>query len=48
MMTGDGKSIGSKYGIAFTGRWVWEMKDYIDKAFMYLFDPEFLFKDYSN
>jgi hypothetical protein len=29
-MTGDGKAIGTKFGIAFTGAWVWKMKDYID------------------
>ena len=36
---GDGTSIGSKYGISFVGKWVWEMKDYIDVAFMNLFTP---------
>jgi len=27
MMTGDEKAIGSKFGITFTGRWVWRLKD---------------------
>lgn len=47
-MTGDGKAIGNKFGIAFSGRWVWGMKDYIDRSFMRLFDPNYLFKDYSK
>jgi hypothetical protein len=46
-MTGDGKAIGTKFGIAFSGRWVWEMKDYIDSGFMKLFHPEFLFDGYD-
>ena len=47
LMTGDGKAIGTKFGIAFSGRWVWEMKDYIDSGFMKLFHPEFLFDGYD-
>jgi len=43
LMTGDGIAIGSKFGIAFTGRWVWNMKDYIDVSFMNLFDRDYLF-----
>jgi len=38
LMTGDGKAIGTKFGIAFTGKWVWKMKDYIDVSFMNLFE----------
>ena len=45
-MTGDGKGIGTKFGIAFAGKWVWKMKDHIDRSFMKLFDPNYLFKDY--
>lgn len=48
MMTADEGCIGSKYGIAFAGKWVWKMKDYIDRAFMKLFDPNYLFDDYKN
>lgn len=48
LMTGDGKALGSKFGITFSGRWVWEMKDYIDTGFMKLFDPKYLFNDYKN
>jgi len=48
MMTGDGNSIGSKFGIAFVGKWVWELKDYIDMSFMDLFNPKYLFKDYET
>ena len=47
-MTGDGMAIGNKFGISFMGKWVWKMKDYIDVSFMKLFDPHYLFKDYST
>jgi selenide,water dikinase len=47
-MTGDGKAIGSKFGIAFTGKWVWLMKDHIDRSFMKLFNPYYLYNDYDN
>lgn len=47
-MTGDGKAIGQKFGIAFTGRWVWNMKDYIDVGFMKLFYANYLFRDPEN
>lgn len=47
-MTGDGKAIGTKFGIAFAGKWVWKMKDHIDTSFMKLFDPLYLFKDFEN
>lgn len=46
LMTGDGKAIGHKFGIAFTGKWVWGLKDFIDVGFMKLFDPNNLFNDY--
>jgi len=45
-MTGDGKALGAKFGITFSGKWVWQMKDFIDRGFMNLFDPNILFKDY--
>ncbi|CDW79590.1 pyridine nucleotide-disulfide oxidoreductase family protein [Stylonychia lemnae] len=48
LMTGDGKAIGSKFGIAFAGKWVWNMKDYIDRSFMKLFNPNYLFKDFQT
>lgn len=48
LMTADGKAIGTKFGIAFSGRWVWNMKDYIDMGFMKLFDPHYLFKDFET
>lgn len=46
-MTGDGKAIGTKFGISFCGKWVWNMKDYIDVGFMKLFYPDYLFKDHG-
>ena len=48
MMTGDGKAIGTKFDIAFSGRWVWMMKDWIDRGFMQLFYSHCLFVDYAN
>ena len=48
LMTGDKKAIGSKFGIAFVGKWVWNMKDYIDVGFMKLFTPKYLFRDYDK
>ena len=48
MMTGDGYCIGSKYGICFYGKWVWKLKDYIDKSFMNMFDPNIIFKNYQE
>jgi hypothetical protein len=46
-MTGDGKAVGSKFGIAFSGKWVWKMKDYIDVGFMTLFHPNHLYENYD-
>ena len=48
MMTGDGKAVGAKFGIAFTGKWVWGLKDYIDVSFMNLFNKHYLFHDYDS
>jgi selenide,water dikinase len=48
MMTGDQQAIGAKFGITMVGRWVWEMKDFIDLGFMKLFDPNYLFQDYKT
>lgn len=48
MMTGDGQCIGSKFGIGFYGKWVWELKDFIDMSFMDLFNPKYLYNDYAN
>ena len=47
LMTADGKAIGTKFGIAFCGKWVWNMKDYIDVGFMKLFYADYLFKDHG-
>ena len=48
LMTGGGSAIGTKFGIAFTGKWVWNMKDFIDVGFMNLFDPMYLYKDFRT
>lgn len=47
-MTGDGKALGTKFGIAFSGKWVWKLKDYIDTNFMKLFHADYLFRDFKN
>jgi len=47
-MTGDESCIGTKWGLAFTGKWVWGMKDFIDQSFMDLFSPYYLYKDYDT
>lgn len=31
LSTGDGRGIGSKYGLVFTGTWVYRLKSYIDE-----------------
>lgn len=43
LMTADEKAIATKYGITLVGKWVWEMKDFIDRSFVNLFDPHYLF-----
>ena len=48
MMLGNGKAIGTKFGLTFVGKWVWEMKDFIDLSFMHLFDPRYLYEDYPS
>lgn len=48
LATGDYRGVGTRYGFSFAGKWVWNMKDYIDVGFMKLFDPENLFNDYKN
>ncbi|GAB0497669.1 hypothetical protein MMPV_009006 [Pyropia vietnamensis] len=34
LMTGDGRAIGTKWGLVFEGRWVWRLKDAIDRQWM--------------
>ena len=48
LMTSDDYCIGVIFGISFIGKWVLAMKDYVDKNFMKLFDPNYLFNDYAN
>lgn len=45
---GNEHAIGAKFGIAFAGRWVWKMKDFIDRSFMKIFDGNYLFKDFKE
>lgn len=41
--TGDGGCIGGKMGFTFKGKWVWNLKDNIDRMFMRLYSaPELL------
>mmetsp|Transcript_19173 Transcript_19173/g.53411 ORF Transcript_19173/g.53411 Transcript_19173/m.53411 type:complete len:137 (+) Transcript_19173:1585-1995(+) len=37
---GDGKALGFRFGIPFYGKWVFELKDAIDRSFMELFQKE--------
>lgn len=34
---GNGRAVGSRLGFTFAGRWVWRMKDHIDRRWMLLF-----------
>jgi hypothetical protein len=34
--------LGAKFGVAFSGEWVWQWKDKIDNSFMDMFRPETL------
>ena len=38
----------SYMGMAWSGKWVWLMKDFIDVGFMKLFMPQYLFRDYAT
>ena len=42
LMCGDGTALGFRFGIAFSGTWVWQLKDHIDVMFMNLFRAEHL------
>ena len=48
LCTGDQMGLGNKFGITFSGKWVWNMKDFIDTTFMKLFTPKYLFEDYET
>ena len=48
LITGDERAIGTKFGMSWSGKWVWKMKDYIDVGFVNLFQPQFLFRDYET
>lgn len=48
LSTGGKAGIGSKFGIAFSGKWVWAMKDFVDVKFMNILDPNYLFHDYAT
>ncbi len=37
--TGDGSAIGTKWLLSFEGRWVFQLKDRIDRKFMHRFQP---------
>jgi selenide,water dikinase len=38
LMCGDGTALGFRFGIPIYGKWVWQLKDTIDRMFMDLFD----------
>ncbi len=37
---GDGTALGFRFGLLLRGKWVWELKDFIDRMFMDLFKVE--------
>jgi hypothetical protein len=37
---GDGTALGFRFGVPIRGKWVWQLKDAIDKNFMNLFKKE--------
>jgi len=37
---GDGKAVGFRFGIPFYGKWVFDLKNAIDRSFLDLFKPE--------
>jgi selenide,water dikinase len=40
MVCGDGKALGFRFGIPIYGKWVFELKDAIDRSFMDIFKEE--------
>ncbi len=40
LVCGDGQALGFRFGLPFYGKWVFEMKDTIDRNFMNLFAPK--------
>mmetsp|Transcript_51091 Transcript_51091/g.59684 ORF Transcript_51091/g.59684 Transcript_51091/m.59684 type:complete len:591 (-) Transcript_51091:25-1797(-) len=40
IMCGDGTALGFRFGISLYGKWVWHLKDHIDRMFMNLFRAE--------
>ena len=42
IMAGDGTALGFRFGIPLYGKWVWQLKDHIDRMFMDLFDVRHL------
>ncbi|KAL7537342.1 hypothetical protein ACHAXR_007752 [Thalassiosira sp. AJA248-18] len=47
LMCGDGTALGFRFGVPLYGKWVWELKDHIDRMFMDLFDVKNL-PTYNN
>jgi selenide,water dikinase len=40
LVTGDGRALGFRFGLPLYGKWVFELKDHIDKTFMQLFQVD--------
>ena len=45
LMTGDGEAIASRNGVGLKGKWLWRLKDRIDRKWMARFDPDQLGMD---
>jgi hypothetical protein len=45
LMTGDRKAVGTQFGFTFDGKWVWNLKEYIDTEFMNLYTLHYSIKD---
>ena len=48
LVCGNGKALGFRFGIPLYGKWVFEMKDAIDKSFMQLFSADQLKQEESQ
>lgn len=42
IMCGDGTALGFRFGVPLYGKWVWELKDCIDRQFMDRFNTKYL------
>jgi selenide, water dikinase len=48
LVCGDGTALGFRFGLVLQGKWVFELKDHIDRSFMKLFDVASFEPDQGN